>query len=51
MKLDDDAKLVALFWCNSLIKEDFRIYGDVVILIQHIVQTIQLDTCTTSWNK
>ena len=31
MKLDDDAKLVALFWCDSLMKEDFKIYGDVVI--------------------
>ena len=31
MKLDDDAKLVVLFWCDSLMKEDFRIYGDVVI--------------------
>ena len=31
MKLDDDAKLVTLFWYDSLMKEDFRIYGDVVI--------------------
>ena len=38
MKLDDDAKHVALFLCNSLMK-DFKIYKDVVILIQHIVQT------------
>ena len=25
MKLEDDANLVALFWCDSLMKEDFRI--------------------------
>ena len=30
-KLNDDSKLVALFWCDSLTKEDFRIFGDVVI--------------------
>ena len=31
MKLDDNAKLVALFWCNFLMKEDFRIYRNVFI--------------------
>ena len=31
MKLDDDAKLMALFLCDSLMKKDFRIYGYVVI--------------------
>ena len=29
MKLDD-AKLVTVFWCDSLMKEDLRIYGVVV---------------------
>ena len=31
MLVDDDAKRMTLFWCDSSMKEDFRIYGDVVI--------------------
>ena len=42
MKLDDDAKLVALFRCDSLMKEDFRICGDVVIF--------DVTYCTSKYN-
>ena len=30
MKLDDDAKLVELSWCDSLMTGDFRPYGHVI---------------------
>ena len=42
MKLDGDAKLVALFWCNSLIKEDFRIYGDVIFDTTYFINKYNL---------
>ena len=49
MKLEDDANLVALFWCDSLMKEDFRIQEMLSFLIKH--KQIQLDMFTNSWIK
>ena len=51
MKLDNDAKLVALFWCDSLMKEDFTIYEMLSFFIHILYKQIQLDMCSTSWNK
>jgi MULE transposase-like protein/FAR1 DNA-binding domain-containing protein len=31
VRLDQDGKLVALFWCDRMMREDYRIYGDVMI--------------------
>ena len=31
VRLDQDGKIVALFWCDRMMREDYRIYKDVMI--------------------
>jgi len=28
---EEDSRLVALFWCDSIMRDDFKVFGDVVI--------------------
>ena len=31
VRLNDQGQLIALFWSDSMMREDYQIYGDVVI--------------------
>ena len=30
-RLDEETRLVGLYWCDSMMREDYMIYGDVVV--------------------